>query len=219
EVEAQFHLGGALTRQGRLRDAIAQLDTMGTAPSGQHYPYTPARATVVRILVDLGEFGAARRRAEGDLRIAEHIEHPAGLGEALNSIGKLELALGHATLASTHLARSLEISRKWEIAHLVAPSLTLLALARAAAGQIPEANALIDEAERLETWKHTRTPTIASLAPLLTGRVDIARRLAIEGLDEARATGARGSEAEALALRGLLALHDAECGGSASDFA
>jgi len=219
EVEAQFHLGGALARQGKYRDAIAHLDAVGTAPSGQrHYPYAPARGTVVVILVQLGEFGEARWRAERDLRIPEHIEHPVGLGEGLIAIGRLELALGHATVASAHLARSLEIARKWEIAHLVPVSLTLLALANAAAGRISEANALIDEAERLEMWKHPRTPTIASLAPFLTGRVDIARRLAIEGLEGARTAGARGSEAEAQALRGLLALHDAECGGSAIDF-
>jgi tetratricopeptide (TPR) repeat protein len=222
EVEARLHFGCALARQGRHRDAIAHLDAMGTAPPGrEYYPYAPGRATVVRLLVDLGEFGEARWRAEGDLRIAEHIEHPVGLGEALIAIGGLELALGHATAASEHLARSLEIARKWEIAHQVPVSLTLLALACAASGRISEADALIDEAERSAMWSHLRTPTIASLglAPFLTGRVDVARRLAIDGLDEARAAGARGSEAEARAIRGLLALRDAECGGSAIGFA
>src|SRR5262249_5206611 len=124
EVEARFHLGNALFRQGKHRDAIARLDAIGTAPSGrQHYPYAPARGTVVRILVDLGEFDRARRRAEGDLEIAEHIEHPIGLGEALIAISGLELALGNAVAASAHLARSLDIARKWEIAHQVPVSL------------------------------------------------------------------------------------------------
>jgi tetratricopeptide (TPR) repeat protein len=218
EFEARLHFGSALARQGRYRDAIAHLDAMGTS-GRQHYPYAPGRATVVRLLVDLGEFGEARWRAERDLRIAEHVEHPVGLGEALIAIGRLELALGHATAASEHLARSLEIARKWEIAHQVPVSLTLLALACAAAGRISEADALIDEAERSAMWSHPRTPTIAGLAPFLTGRVDVARRLAIDGLDEARAAGARGNEAEARTLRGLLALRDAECGGSAIGFA
>jgi hypothetical protein len=67
-------------------------------------------------------------------------------------------------------------------------------------------------------WRHSRTSAIASLAPFLTGRVDLARRLAIEGLEEERAAGGQASEAETQALHGLLALRDAECGSGAIGF-
>src|SRR5262245_25429336 len=228
EVEAHFQLGCVLIPQGEYRRAIGHLEAMGPPPPAalrrfrSNYPYAPGHGHLVTCLTDLGEFVAARRRGEEYLRLAEQTEHPVGLGHLLTAVGRLDLAEGRLDSAIARVERSLALSRKWQIKIQMPTNLAVLAHAHGIAGRRAEACALIDEAERDDVSQQsfaTRARMVAYIgwAALHSDRPDTARRLATVALDDARATGERPGEAEALALLGAIATHAAAGAGRSTD--
>lgn len=219
QVEANYRLGQAYLALGEYRRAI---DFLGQNVSSLTGPLLyerfglPGIASVVSrsylawCLAELGEFAAGIARGEEAVRIAEAVDHPFSLSNALFGVGFLYLRKGDLRNAVSTLEQCLALCRHWNIA-LWSPRITAaLGSAYALSGRPTEALPLLEQAIELaasEKRLGEQALRVAALseALLLAGRTDDAFQTAQRALDLSRAHKEPGHEAWALRLRGEIA--------------
>jgi tetratricopeptide (TPR) repeat protein len=166
-------------------------------------PSIISRSWLARSLAELGEFAEGMAIAAEGLRIAEQLTSVFALIHVCSNSGVVHLLRGDLDAAIALLERALALAREQVPLH-VPTGAAYLGCAYALRGRLPEALALLTEAV-------DRAPsealTIRHLGEghLLAGRRDEAVRLALSALEASRQQGARGAEAWALHLLGVLA--------------
>jgi DNA-binding SARP family transcriptional activator len=215
EVEASFHFGVTRWLQGRLRDAVDNLDSaFARAESWPFerrvgYPVVPSLVYLARALTSLGDFDRAERHAREAMAIAETAHHPLSLAEALHALGGLYAERGDTGHAVPLLERCLGVLREHHITHIEPAVTALLGYAYALAGDGREAASLLlprlydrDGITRL-------VGTRAAGGLVLIGDFHGGRRAAASALAAAQEFGAKLAEAEALMQLAAVAAHDA----------
>jgi tetratricopeptide (TPR) repeat protein len=190
----------ALLQGGLLYERLGQ----GAVPS------VFARAYLADVLGQLGRFDDAIAYAEEAVQIAERVDHPFSLSFGLFDLGLALLRRGEMERATPALERCLDLCRTLEIAVLMPFAGATLAVAYALAGRPAEALPLV--LRSLEDFRDRslfRRPGLVMLCAGMTyrlaGRLDEAGAHARDSVALMRRLGARGSEAEALALWGDVA--------------
>ncbi|MGH7266763.1 MAG: ATP-binding protein [Candidatus Rokuibacteriota bacterium] len=165
---------------------------------------------LVRCLAELGEFAEGVARAEEEAEIAEAIGQPHSLIAAAQALGVIRVRRGDFQGAIDVLDRRRALHPPASLAPLCVETDMLLGYARALAGRVDEAPALLAravqqaEAMGMVVSQSQRVAWVGEAA-LLAGRVDEADTLACRALDLARTHGEQGNEAWARRLLGEVA--------------
>ena len=220
EVSSLGVLGMVHDVRGEFREAVDVLernvgllqgdlvyDRLGQATS----PSVLTRSYLADVFSQLGRFDEAIAHAEEAVRIAEVIDHPFSLSFGLFDLGLAHFRRGEAPRATPALERCLEVCRTSQIVVLAPFAAAALGAAYALANRLDEALALVESS--VEDFRgrvlHRRPGLIILFAGMtcrLAGRLDEAAAHARAALALTRRLGARGSEAQALALSGEIAV-------------
>ena len=206
-----YTLGNHSTAVGSLRQS---LDLMRARPESERLGMVGLASVMANIwlsraLSELGQFAAAKARADEGLRVATSADQPFSLIAAHLALGILGLHQGHFDRAAAAFRSALDLGRTWDIPGFP-ESDGGLACALALQGEREDAIRVLEEA--------TRAVHRTGAALLLSGRAawlgEAARRcgrpqeaekFAEEALRLAHAHKERGNEAWALRFLGDLA--------------
>ena len=215
-VRTNLILGEASHALGRYREAIEVLGRNVAVLQGDletrrvglvGLPSVLSRVWIGWSLTELGDFAAAGPMGDEAVRIAERVDHPYSRIIAYFGVGGVHLRRGQLEPATVMLERALDLCRVWDtqLRQLflgVAPS---VGHARALAGRLPEAIALLEEsvqdsaAAGMLYGQALRLSWLAD-AYRRAGRIADARRVVQQALDLARDQGERGHEVWALGV-------------------
>lgn len=219
EVSSLAVLGMVHVARGEFREATELLERnvalfqrdlryerlgQGTLPSVLTCSY------LADVRSQLGQFDQAIAHAAEAVRIAEVVAHPFSLSFGLFDLGLAHLRRGETLRATAVLEQCLDVCRASEIVVLTPFAAATLGAAYALANRHDEALTLVGNS--IEDFRgrvlHRRPGLIVLFAGMtcrLAGRLDEAAAHARDALAVTRRLGARGSEAEALALSGAIA--------------
>jgi tetratricopeptide (TPR) repeat protein len=216
----KFHLGIVSYNLGAYRQAVAVLgenveslhgDLVRERFGGPSAPALISRAWLGRSLAELGDFVEAIRIGEEALTIAESIESPWTITQVCVGIGGVLVTRGDFARATKPLERGLAEREAREFYFVSLQAAGLLAYAYAQSGRSSESDPLLEWASEMALSPEFRTGQTRLLVllgevHLLAGRIDEAARFAERGLARSRQHRQRGEEAQALRLRGEIAL-------------
>jgi tetratricopeptide (TPR) repeat protein len=169
-----------------------------------------SHAWLAMALSSLGRFVAALSHVTEAIHIAEAMDHPFTLVEALTAHGGVLLMRGDLERAITTLERALALSREWKFKTWA--TLSRLGYAYALSARLPEAWQLLDEVTAADTTVSSmgvgQSMQVAWLgeACALDHRLDDAQQRAEHALAIAREHEERGDEAWAHRLLGEIAM-------------
>jgi tetratricopeptide (TPR) repeat protein len=220
---AHQYLGIAYQRQGDYRRAIDCLKQavafFDGARRGERFgqaqlPAVLSRTTLARCHAELGMFAEGRTCGEEGLRIAEAVNHPASLMEALRVIGRLALLQGDLPRALPLLERALGLCQEADFPAMFPGTAVVLGAAYTLAGRVADAVSLLTQAmEQTAVLERDDLPALCLLplgeAQMLAGCLQEGQALAEQALGLAHAHQERGNEAYALRLLGEIAAHRA----------
>jgi class 3 adenylate cyclase/tetratricopeptide (TPR) repeat protein len=161
---------------------------------------------------ELGEFAEGREAAEAGLRVAEALEEPASLIEALYGLGLVHLLHGDVEKAIPVLTRGWALAQEGSLRIWFAAIGSALGYAYGLSGRMAEALPLLETAVKSDEALGLMTGQSLFITWLSEGYVRVHRRqeavaLAGHALDLSRACQERGNEAYALRLLGDIAAH------------
>ena len=162
-------------------------------------------------LAELGEFGAATRRTEESLRLAEALGNPFGLIVACMGVGMVHVRQGNAAAAMPPLEHGLQVCHTFGftalVFHGIAASLgAAYALANRTAEAIPLLRKVADQAASMKLVSdHLLGAIPLGEVALATGQIEEAAQIGGHALDLARTHKQRGHEVYALRLLGQVA--------------
>jgi len=220
EVSSLGVLGMVHDVRGEFREAVDVLERNVTLFRGDlvyerlgqaAFPSVLTRSYLADVLSQLGRFDEAIAHAEEAVRIAEVIAHPFSLSFGLFDLGLAHFRRGETPRAIAVLEQCLDVCRTSEIVVLTPFVAAALGGAYALDNRLDEALVLVGRSiEEFRGRALYRRPALVTLFAGMTcrlaGRLDEATAHARDALALTRRLGARGSEAEALALSGDLAL-------------
>jgi tetratricopeptide (TPR) repeat protein len=218
---AHNYLGLVYFIHGDYRQAMDALRRAMAEPEGEeHYerfgqnvpPTVFSRALLCLCLAEIGAFAESRAVGEAGRRMAEAINHPAGLVSAYRSVGQLYLHQGDLPQALPVLERAASICEDADLPFhfsLLAPT---LGAAYVLGGRVDEAVRLLERVLEQTTSSGRRGGQARLLsalgeAHLRAGRLEEASTRAARALDLARTYQERGHEAYSLRLLGDIAAH------------
>jgi class 3 adenylate cyclase/tetratricopeptide (TPR) repeat protein len=177
------------------------------------FPVSMSRFFWAFALAERGEFDRGLAEAKEAVRLAEILDHPYTLINALRGLSRVHGERGNFDRAIPPAERGLALSHERHLPQLSPDISDQLGYAYALSGRTAEGLAVLEEARAameamgMVQW---RTPLLVHLgeAYLLAGRRDDAVMQVESGLTLARERGHRGSEAWALRLLGEIAAHD-----------
>jgi class 3 adenylate cyclase/tetratricopeptide (TPR) repeat protein len=217
ELEATYRIGQAYFAIGDYRQAIDLLSRSKRSASERQDQGPPFRlfaswshAWLAMAFSNLGRFVDAISYATEAVRIAERVDHPFTLAEALTALGGVSLAKGDLDHAIGALERGLALSREWKFQPWA--TISRLGYAYALSARLPDARRLLEEVARSETTVSSmgvgRSIQVAWLgeAYALDQQLDDALERAQEALALAQNHEEHGHEAWAHRLLGQIAL-------------
>jgi class 3 adenylate cyclase/tetratricopeptide (TPR) repeat protein len=221
QVMANYRLGQAYYWLGDYRRAMGCLGQNVATLEGEllytHFgmtglPSVFSRNFLVHCLAECGELVEASTHGEDAMRIAEAVDHPFSLGQALAAVGVLNLRRGQINNAIAGLERGLELIRIWSLPVLFRTIASALGYAYALSGQTATALSLLEQVLEQGVFSvagtfYSRAVAWLSEAYLLDGRIEEAGQLARRALELALNHKERGHEAYALRLLGDIAIH------------
>jgi tetratricopeptide (TPR) repeat protein len=226
QILANHHLGGIYLGLGAhraaervLRRNLALLDgPLATERLAVGFPATLSRSWLAWVLAERGRFEEARSVGEEGLRLARSLDHGYSILQGSFGLANVHFLRGEwaQVIEIAESARALASARS--IGLWLRPFTVLLGTARAHAGRVAEAVALL-EAEVHLSLRVYRSRWLGCLAEayLLQREAGKAAELANQALEAARERGERGREATALWLLGEAAtLQDAGDGRAAT---
>ena len=222
DVAANYYLGTAYYVAGDYRRVDEYLSRILELLEGDRFrercglagfPVVMSRFFWAFALAECGEFNRGLAEAEEGVRLAEVLDHPYSLINALRGLGRVHSERGNFDDAIRLTERGLALSRERHLPQLSPDISDQLGYAYAQSGRVTEGLAVLEEALAameamgMVQW---RTPLLAHLGEtyLLAGRREDAVAQAGRCLALARERGHRGSEAWALRLLGETAPHD-----------
>jgi class 3 adenylate cyclase/tetratricopeptide (TPR) repeat protein len=215
DAEAHHVLAEVHYSLGNYRQAIVAFEQLAARFIGDHLyeRIGPAvfsvvsRRWLVQALAETGAFAAGIARGEEGIRIAETADHPYSLANMCSGFGYLYVCKGDFQKAIPFHARSLELSRVWNLRQNAASFALHFGHALALSGQIGASLALLEQS--VETAELTRqigrVPLSASLLSevyWLAGRYEEAQTLAVQAYAHAHETKEYGSQAWTARLLG-----------------
>jgi tetratricopeptide (TPR) repeat protein len=220
---AHQYLGIAYHRQGDNRRAIDCLKQAAAFFDGgrrserfgqAQMPAVLSRTALAGCHAELGMFAESRALGEEGLRIAEEVNHPASLMEALRVVGRLALLQGDLPTALPLLERALDLCQEADFPAMFPGTAVVLGAAYTLAGRVADAVLLLTQAmEQTAALERVDLPVPCLLslgeAHLLAGHPEKALALAKQALALTRAHQERSHEAYALRLLGEIAAHRA----------
>jgi len=207
EVLATHFLGITYVTKGEFIDAVTLLASNIALESELN-----SRPYLADALSLLGRFDEAIGHAETAVQIAEAVDHPFTLLQALLNLGVVQLRRGNLRRAIKILERCSDLSRTSQLGASAAFVAASLGAAYALAGRpdeaLPLVGAAFEEFRRHRGQLRPPAPILlwAGMIHLAAGHVDEAADHVRETLALTRRTGARPIEAEALCLSGDVAL-------------
>jgi class 3 adenylate cyclase/tetratricopeptide (TPR) repeat protein len=221
-VAAHYYLGTAYFVAGDYRRVDEHFSRILELLAGDRFrercglagfPVAMARFFWSFALAERGELDRGLAEAEEAVRLAEVLEHPYTLINALRGLSRVEIERGRFDQAIRPAERGLALSRERHLPQLSPDISDQLGHAYALSGRALESLAVLEEAlaamEGMGMFQW-RTPLLAHLGEtyLLAGRRNDAIAQAERCLALARERGHRGSEAWALRLLGEIAAHE-----------
>jgi tetratricopeptide (TPR) repeat protein len=186
----------ALLAGGRTTERVAQTG----------YPAVLSRSYLVMALAERGVFAEGTTHGEDAIRLAEALDHPFSLIQALRGLGYLYDIEGHLDDAARVLERGVTLCREWNVMTTAPILMATLGHAYSLAGRIGDGVSLLEQAlgtvESLGPAYHSLCVLRLGDAHLLAGRSAEARTLAERALGLTRKHGERGYEAWSLRLAG-----------------
>jgi class 3 adenylate cyclase/tetratricopeptide (TPR) repeat protein len=221
-VAANYYLGSAYFVAGDYRRVDEYFSRILELLEGDRFrercglagfPVAMARFFWAFALAERGDFARGLVEAGESVRLAEILDHPYTLINALRGLSRVYGERGNFDHAVPPAERGLALSREHHLPQLSPDISDQLGYAYALSGRTAEGLAVLEEARGameamgMVQW---RTPLLAHLgeAYLLTSRREDALAQAERCLALARERGHRGSEAWALRLLGEIAAHD-----------
>jgi class 3 adenylate cyclase/tetratricopeptide (TPR) repeat protein len=196
----------ALNRNVALLDADLRRETFGLAG----LPSVFSRTWLALCLAEQGSLDEAAAAAEQATAIAEVENHAFTLAMAHAGAGMVDIFRSNCGRAIAALERAMVIVRMSDIPILYPFVAAPLGWAYVLAGRAEEGLRRLEEAvERAEAMEfaanHPQRLVWLGRAHLLAGNRDVAKRIGLRALEEAKRLGERGHEAYALDLLGELA--------------
>jgi class 3 adenylate cyclase/tetratricopeptide (TPR) repeat protein len=218
---AHNYLGLVYFIHGDYRQAMDALRRAMAVPEGEEHderfgqnvpPTVFSRTFLCLCLAEMGAFAESRAVGEAGQRMAEAINHPAGLVSAYRSVGQLSLRQGDLPQALLVLERAASICEDAELPFhfsLLAPA---LGAAYVLGGRVDEAIRLLArvlEEIALRGRTNVQAALLSTLgeAHLRANRLEEARTFATRALEHTRTYQIRGHEAYSLHLLGDIAAH------------
>jgi class 3 adenylate cyclase/tetratricopeptide (TPR) repeat protein len=188
------------------REQGADLDATGDLTAANIGPWLACCAA------ELGGFAEGREAAEAGLRVAEVLEEPASLIEALYGLGLVHLLHGDVEKAIPVLARGWALAQEGSLRIWFAAIGSALGYAYGLSGRMGEALPLLESAVKSDEALGITTGQPLFITWLSEGYVRVHRlqesgALAGHALELSRACQERGNEAYALRLLGDIAAH------------
>jgi tetratricopeptide (TPR) repeat protein len=114
QAHAHHHLGKALARGGRYREARGHLQRAVAllAQLRDRLAQADAELSLVEALCELDELAPALARSSHALRLYQAVGHHAGQARALNSVGWVHLLLGRYQTGLAYCERAVELARQ-----------------------------------------------------------------------------------------------------------
>jgi DNA-binding winged helix-turn-helix (wHTH) protein/tetratricopeptide (TPR) repeat protein len=204
-----YYLGDYSRAQQVLRHSVAALADersrarLGHATLLSVHPH----AWLVMCLAQVGAFAEGRTIGAEAVRIAEAGESPYGLAMAYQGAGLLSLSRGDFAHAITILGRGLDLCRSRNLENWFYGLAASLGYAYALSGRLDEALPLLEEVVEQDAAMRGGHPLSIrviwqSEVCLLAGRVEEAKRLALQAFDLVRTRKEQGHEAWTLRLLG-----------------
>ena len=220
-VAANYYLGSAYFVAGDYRRVDEYFSRILELLEGDRFrercglagfPVAMSRFFWAFALAERGEFDRGLAEAKEAVRLAEILDHPYTLINALRGLSRVHGERGNLDLAIPPAERGLALSRERHLPQLSPDISDQLGYAYALSGRTAEGLAVLEEARAameamgMVQW---RTPLLAHLGEtyLLASRREDALAQAGRCLALARERGHRGSEAWALRLLGEIAAH------------
>src|SRR5262245_22832830 len=155
-LEATYRTGQAYFALGQYGPAIdlfersAKDASEGQGPGASSRLFASwSRAWLAMAFSNLGRFAEGMSHATEAVRIAEAVDHPFTLVEALTALGGVSLLKGDLGHAIDVLERGLALSRKWQFRPWA--TVSRLGYAYALSARRPEARRLLEEVARSDT--------------------------------------------------------------------
>jgi len=219
QVVIRFNLAWAYVTMGDygraidLNRSIAELikeDVRSGRVSGGGFMSVLCRNMLAWMLAEWGAFAEGLAYGEEGIRIAETSDHPGSLARIYNGVGQLYLCKGDLMKALSMLERAWQCCQVAHIA-LFAPVIAAnLGSAYARSGRVAEALPLLEQAvAQAASMGHMgqQAYRLVQLSEgyLLAGRIEDPSDLAERAFELARIHKERGTQAQALRLRGEIA--------------
>src|SRR5262249_4788277 len=177
------------------------------------FPAVLSRSYLAMALAERGIFVRGIEHAQDAVHLAEALDHPFSLIQALRGLGYVYAIKGHFDGATFVLERGVGLCREWNVRPSLPILMTTLAHVYSLAGRVGEGLPLLEQAlATLESLGLTSHYSLCMLrlgdACLLAGRGPEARAVAERALATTREHGERGYEAWALRLSGAVAARE-----------
>jgi class 3 adenylate cyclase/tetratricopeptide (TPR) repeat protein len=219
-VEMAFRIAQPYYQLARYRDAVQLLepalelvkpDETRSRLGMSALPLVVCHTWLTVCYAELGEFARAAENASAAVALVTETEHPLSTAFAWWGQGHLYLQQRDYGPAVSALQKGLEASQRWSLRSWQPRLASALGLARALIGEIEIGAALVeqavDEAEVIQ-FAVDRPRLLERLATvhLIAGRHALAESKALDALDLATRSDAKGLEASTLRLLGEVAL-------------
>jgi tetratricopeptide (TPR) repeat protein len=174
-------------------------------------PAVLAHTFLARALAERGVFDEGEAHGREAIRMAEALDHPASLIEALLGLAYLHDVRGQLGQAIGLLERAVALYRDWNLSIFV-QAMASLGHVYAASGRVEDGLSLLRQAVTAHEaagigYFHSISVLQLGEAYLLAAQLEDARASADRGLKLIRERGERGYEAWALRLLGEIASH------------
>ena len=212
-------LGGVMWQQGRLPDAVANVEQSRIRYEEIGYSFGVATALMNLgiLLYTQGHWHQAAEYFERSDKLRRDIGHIVGRANNLLNLALLRMAMGDHELAESQLRESLMISKRLGDGYGVTRAQIGLGYLAIVQDRLTDATDHLDHAEALlESAGEDETVQILTLRARMLGQqgqVDAGLALTFDGLAVARSAGVTEQEGECLRVQGVLyALNgDFEC--------
>jgi tetratricopeptide (TPR) repeat protein len=216
QIAAHYYLAGASHLSGDYRAAERVcrkfVQSLHDQPTRERFglaifPAVVSRASLARVLAELGEFHEGDAHGHEAIRIAEALDHPFSVSLGCFDLAYLKRVRGQLTEAVRLLERAVAGCREWNITSHTPMVMASLGHAYALSGRSAEGVSYLQEA--LAAYESAGIGVDHSLGVyqlgetyLLSDQLEDARACADRAVTLARGRGERGYEAWALRLLG-----------------